>query len=209
MLQILTYPPGQNPGDLALRIAFHPYKRGMRAKMAEILGAYMGAAHISSPRGSIRFGPFELRPLTGELRKDDVRLKISGQPLEILLVLIVRAGEVVSRDELRDSLWRSDTFVDFEHSLNAAVKRLRIALDDDVGSPRYIETVPRRGYRFIGEISAEPKCESGDSPTNVVQLPLPRESGRDRILPFAILVAAVLFFVAGLLWQKVFAAFIR
>jgi DNA-binding winged helix-turn-helix (wHTH) protein len=174
----------------------------------------MSAARISSPQSSIRFGPFELLPLMGELRKDGVKLKISGQPLEILLVLLVRAGDVVARDELRDSLWRSDIFVDFEHSLNAAVKRLRIALDDDVASPQYIETVPRRGYRFIGEIhdelSTEPLTDERESPNDsLVRAPQIVAGKSDRSSRSAIMLLAVLCFVAGLLWAKVLAALLH
>lgn len=165
----------------------------------------MGAIRTSSPQGSIRFGPFELRPLTGELRKNGIKLKISGQPLEILLVLIVRAGEVVGRDELRDSLWRSDTFVDFEHSLNAAIKRLRIALDDDVASPRYIETVPRRGYRFIGEIVECQESSDSKEPANAAVVPIsapPKQEKSEWKFRGSILLIAVLFLIVGILWSR-------
>jgi DNA-binding winged helix-turn-helix (wHTH) protein len=86
---------------------------------------------------------------TRELTKGDSRIRLQEQPFQILQLLLDRPGAVITRDELRDRLWPNGTFVDFEHSLNAAVKRLRAALGDDAREPRYIETLPRRGYRWI------------------------------------------------------------
>ena len=86
---------------------------------------------------------------TRELMKGDARIRLQEQPFQILRLLLARRGGVVTRDELRDRLWPDGTFVDFEHSLNAAIKRLRAALGDDAKAPRYIETLPRRGYRWI------------------------------------------------------------
>ena len=99
-----------------------------------------------------RFGPFEVDLHTHELWKHGTRLKLVGQPFEILAVLLSRPGELVTRDEMRDRLWPSDTFVDFNHGLNAAVNKLREALSDSAENPRYIETLPRRGYRFMAAI---------------------------------------------------------
>jgi len=99
-----------------------------------------------------RFGGFELDPRAGELRKQGRKIKLQGQPLDILTMLLEHPGEVVTREELQKRLWPADTFVDFEHSLNAAVKRLREALDDSADTPQFIETLPRRGYRFIGTL---------------------------------------------------------
>ncbi len=98
---------------------------------------------------TVRFGVFEFDPRAGELRKQGMKIKLQGQPIEILRLLLDQPGEVVTREELQRKLWPSDTFVDFEHSLNAAVKRLRDALDDSADTPRYVETLARRGYRFI------------------------------------------------------------
>jgi len=84
-----------------------------------------------------------------ELTRGAVRVRLQEQPFQVLQLLLARAGEVVTREELRDRLWPQGTFVDYEHSLNAAVKRLRAVLGDDAKSPRYIETLPRRGYRWI------------------------------------------------------------
>jgi DNA-binding winged helix-turn-helix (wHTH) protein/Flp pilus assembly protein TadD len=101
----------------------------------------------------LRFGAFEFDPVAGELRKQGMKIKLLGQPLDILALLLKRPGEIVTREELQKKLWPADTFVDFEHSLNAAVKRLRDALDDSADTPRYVETLPRRGYRYIGPIA--------------------------------------------------------
>src|SRR6185369_11544751 len=100
-----------------------------------------------------RFGLYELDGRTGELRKDGKqRPSIQGQPLEILLQLLGRPGDVVTRDELRLLLWPVDTFVDYDHSLNAAMNKLREALNDSADNPRFIQTIPRRGYRFIASV---------------------------------------------------------
>ncbi|MBV8632113.1 MAG: PD40 domain-containing protein [Silvibacterium sp.] len=103
-------------------------------------------------RKVVRFGSFELDANQGELRKNGMRVRLQGQPLQILLVLIESPGEVVTRDALRQKLW-AETFVDFEHSLNTAVKKLRQALGDDPENPIFIETVPRSGYRFIAPVT--------------------------------------------------------
>ena len=97
----------------------------------------------------VRFALFEVNLRSGELRKNGVKIKLQEQPFRILVSLLRQPGEVVTRDELRRELWPSDTFVDFDHSLNAAVKRLRDALDDSAENPRFIETLPRHGYRFV------------------------------------------------------------
>jgi len=91
-----------------------------------------------------------LHEATRELMKGGARIRLQEQPFQILRLLLARRGGVVTRDELRDRLWPHGTFVDFEHSLNAAIKRLRAALGDDAKAPRYIETLPRLGYRWIG-----------------------------------------------------------
>jgi Tol biopolymer transport system component/DNA-binding winged helix-turn-helix (wHTH) protein len=106
--------------------------------------------------GLVRFAGFHVDPRSGELWHDGgTRQALGDQPLAVLLALIEHPGQLVSRDELRQRLWPGDTFVDFEHGLNAAVKRLRDALDDSAGTPRFIETMPRRGYRFIAALDAD------------------------------------------------------
>ena len=101
----------------------------------------------------LRFEDFELDTRTGELWKRGVRLRLQGQPLQVLAVLLNRAGDVVTREELRGQIWTADTFVDFDHSLHNAIARLREVLGDSSETPRFIETLPRRGYRFIGGVA--------------------------------------------------------
>src|SRR5579864_894337 len=108
-------------------------------------------AMVDSPR-HIRFESFELDLRTCELRKDGAPVKLQGQPMQILVMLLERPGEIVTREELQKTLWPNDTFVEFDHSINAAIKRLRHALGDSAESPKYIETLARRGYRFIWPI---------------------------------------------------------
>jgi len=108
--------------------------------------------HADSPPTSYRFGLFEVDSRTGELRKQGRQLKLRGRPFEILLLLLGRGGDVITREELRQQLWQADTFVDFDHGLNSAINRLREALGDSAENPRFIETLPKRGYRFIAPI---------------------------------------------------------
>jgi TolB-like protein/DNA-binding winged helix-turn-helix (wHTH) protein/Tfp pilus assembly protein PilF len=102
----------------------------------------------------LRFDNFELDVRAGQLRKHGVRLRLQGQPLQVLSALLMRPGDVVTREELRAQIWTTDTFVDFDHSLHNAIARLREALGDSAERPRYIETLPRHGYRFIGTMDA-------------------------------------------------------
>src|SRR5437868_11032963 len=99
-----------------------------------------------------RFGVFELDLAAGELRRNGAKLRLQEQPFQVLALLLERAGDVVTREELRLKLWPADTFVDFDHSLNTAVNKLRETLGDAASSPRYIETLARRGYRFIAPV---------------------------------------------------------
>lgn len=108
----------------------------------------------------MRFGAFELDVRAGELRKLGVRLPIQGLPLEVLAILLSNTGRVVTREELRTQLWPADTFVDFGHGIHNAIARLRETLGDSAGKPRFIETLPRRGYRFIGPAEAPPGAVS-------------------------------------------------
>src|SRR5208282_3468846 len=104
---------------------------------------------MSRPTNTVRFGPFQLDLRAAELHNNGTKIRLPEQPFQILVQLVEHPGEVVTREELRQRLWRSDTFVDFEHSLNMAVRRLRQALDESAENPRYIETLPRHGYRLI------------------------------------------------------------
>src|SRR5215470_12006398 len=100
----------------------------------------------------VQFGPFVVDLHTHEIRKDGARIRLIGQPFDILSVLLSKPAELVTREELRMRLWPGDTYVDFDHGLNAAVNKLRDALCDSADSPRFIETLPRRGYRFIAAV---------------------------------------------------------
>lgn len=105
-------------------------------------------------RGRVRFGAFEADLRTGELRKSGIRLRLQDQPFRVLALLLGRSGEVVSREELRAEIWPNDTFVDFDHSLNTAINKIREALGDSANNPHFVETLPRRGYRFIYPVEA-------------------------------------------------------
>src|SRR5882762_4861818 len=112
----------------------------------------MAEKSLPSPSLVCRFGVFQANVAARELRKHGVRVRLPGQPFCILSILLEKPGEIVTRDEMRQRLWAVDTFVDFEHSLNSAIKKLRAALGDTPENSRYIETVPRMGYRFIAPV---------------------------------------------------------
>src|ERR1700751_4969013 len=108
---------------------------------------------IQESRGAVRFDVFEVDLHAGELRKQGVKIKLQEQPFQILQMLLEHPGEVVTREELQKRIWPADTFVDFEQGLYNAIKRLREALGDSPETPRYVETLPRRGYRFIASVN--------------------------------------------------------
>src|SRR6266705_264426 len=108
-------------------------------------------------RRRVRFGDFALDRHSGELRKRGIRIRLQEQPFQILLVLLENPGELITREHLSERLWPDGTFVDFENGINTAVKKLRAALGDDAEAPLYIETLPRRGYRFIGAVEDPPR----------------------------------------------------
>jgi eukaryotic-like serine/threonine-protein kinase len=153
-----------------------------------------------------RFGAFDVDLRSGEVYKHGIRLKLQAQPFQVLALLLERAGDVVTREELRQKLWPADTFVDFDTGLNSAIKKLRDVLGDSAEEPRYIETLPRRGYRFIARV------ENGDSTAPaavheklaVVPLPTPRSlTKRWRVLGVA---AFVLFLAVAVASWRVFFA---
>jgi Tol biopolymer transport system component/DNA-binding winged helix-turn-helix (wHTH) protein len=119
----------------------------------------------------VRFGPYSVDLHTHEVRKDSIKMRLVGQPFEILSVLLSRPGELVTREELRARLWAGDTFVDFDHGLNAAVNKLRDVLCDSAENPRYIETLPRRGYRFIGKVERQHGSELPPEPNRPADPP--------------------------------------
>src|SRR5215831_3153278 len=135
----------------------------------------------------IAFGRFELNVQERELRKSGVRVRLPDQPFQILVLLVSRAGEIVSREELREQIWSDGTFVDFENGLYAAMNRLRRALGDSAENARYIETVPGRGYRFVGTLERIdlPSAPDGKPPAGAP----PAKPRRFRIRPWAVGVA--------------------
>src|SRR2546425_5473682 len=124
----------------------------------------------------LQFGAFEVDLRAGELRKSGARIKLQEQPFQILVMLLEKPGEVITREELQQKLWPADTFVDFDDGLNTAIKKLRDTLGDSADSPRFIETLPRRGYRFIYPVNG------ARAPADVQVLPMtwwrrPRATG--------------------------------
>src|SRR5215831_18814113 len=105
-----------------------------------------------APEARFRFGPFELDAARGELRKHGVRVRVPNQPSQILTTLVAASPRIVTREELRQQIWSDKTFVDFEHGLSVAVNKLRQALADSAEKPRYVETIPGQGYRFIAPV---------------------------------------------------------
>src|SRR5579859_3904323 len=133
--------------------------------------------------GIIRFGAFELDSKSGELRKSGLKIHLREQPFRILAMLLERPGEIITREEIQKILWPNDTVVEFEHSINAAIKALRQALGDDADNPRFVETLPRRGYRFIAPIVAAVSDRRPDQEIGGQRPPLQQESGaRYRLL---------------------------
>ncbi len=117
----------------------------------------------------LRFGSFEANVQAGELRKQGLKIKLQDQPFQILIMLLERPGEVVTRQEIHRKLWPADTFVDFDHGLNNAVNRLRDALGDSAEKPRFIETLPKKGYRFIGDVTGQAPLEEVVSPSTTIE----------------------------------------
>lgn len=111
----------------------------------------------------VHFSVFEVDLRAGELRKQGLKVKLHGQPFQVLVMLLERPGELVTREEIREKLWPQDTFIDFEHSVNSSIKRLREALGDNAATPRFIETLPRHGYRFIAQVETLPYNDSSEA----------------------------------------------
>jgi len=168
-----------------------------------------------------RFGAFEVDLHLGQLRKHGIRLKLQDQPFQVLALLLEHPGDLVTREEFRQKLWPADTFVDFDTGLNSAIKKLRDGLGDSAEEPRYIQTLPRRGYRFIAPLaahpqgtpqtqgSAEPGTEVGAVPEPVASSgftdsPVPAPSARGTRIPWALAglgILLVLFFAVMRFWN--------
>ncbi len=155
-----------------------------------------------------RFGAFEVDPRAGELRKHGIRIKLQDQPLRVLSMLLERPGEVVTREELRQKLWPADTFVDFDHGLNSAINKLRDALSDSADAPRFIETLPRRGYRFTGVVEplgqpADAGAVAGESPQEPAAQPHAAPQARPGMRwALALAALAVVAVVSYFVWHR-------
>jgi DNA-binding winged helix-turn-helix (wHTH) protein/Tfp pilus assembly protein PilF len=149
----------------------------------------------------VKFGPFQLDSQTGELRRGSVPVKLQPQPARLLVMLVSRPGELVNRDEIRAQLWSADTFVDFDQSVNFCVRQIRAALRDDADEPCYLETVPKRGYRFIAPV--QPATEHHATGHD----PIVTEAGRERRHPVRTFVGATVFI--GLLGALAFVTIAR
>ncbi len=149
-------------------------------------------ATAATPGGTIRFGAFELDVRSGELRKNGIRLPLQGRPIQILSVLLENPGQLVTRDELRQRLWPADTFVDFDHALHNCVARLREVLGDSAEVPRFIETLPRRGYRYVGPAVAGEAIPLAAAPPPVVAPQTPPRRRWFLLTTFVIAVALTL-----------------
>jgi len=181
-----------------------PVKSSLRWQFSARLAALEATSvqpAVDSPR-ILRFGNFEVNLSAGELRKNGTKLKLTGQPFQVLSILLERPGGVVTREELQKRLW-PDSFVDFDHNLNASVNKIREALGDSAESPRFVETLPRRGYRFIAPVDGSSNPTPGNpaaAETTVVSLSAgSRKPGkylsRSRILGYS--VAALFLLMAG------------
>src|SRR5215467_1365555 len=140
------------------------------SRLSPVVDSLSTEVHFSMPedrqlRRRLRFGVFELDLRAGELRKHGLRVRLQEQPFQVLAMLLEHHGEVVTREELQKKLWSADTFVDFDHGLNKAINKIREALGDSAESPRFIETVARRGYRFLAEVKVDDAAPSRSTET--------------------------------------------
>lgn len=164
---------------------------------------------LPAPRRSAvaRFGVFEIDFETRELRKQGRKLRIQEQPFGVLVLLIEQSGNIVTREDLRSRLWPADTFVDFDHSLNTAVNKLREALGDSASNARFIETVARRGYRFLAEVqwvaesASDPPLTAAILPTS--DLPRPHRGATRALFALIQIMYAVFYLEALIHWQGV------
>jgi Tol biopolymer transport system component/DNA-binding winged helix-turn-helix (wHTH) protein len=184
-------------------------RRGKLVPALTGLGSRMaGTPEFSNLTGDsiVRFGPFELDLRAAELRKHGTRIRLQDQPFQILRMLVERQGQVVARKEIQQRLWPNDTIVEFDHSINAAIRRLRDALHDSAGEPRYIETVARRGYRFIGQVdssgqtaalASSASVEPGNGSVYQTATPVPARSFPDRINRRSLVIVAAVTMLLG------------
>src|SRR5215470_1982898 len=183
--------------------------RGRRGGFFSYTASVSSPVPPPSPKSTIaRFGVFEVDVSSGELRKQGRRIRLQDQPFAVLTVLIERAGNVVTREELRSRLWAADTFVDFDHSLNTAVNKLREVLGDSATNPRFVETLARRGYRFVAEVHWELDQTREAAPPALLRhpeldIPMPHR-GLTRSLFALIQVMYLIFYLLALIhWRGV------
>jgi DNA-binding winged helix-turn-helix (wHTH) protein len=138
--------------------------QGVALITAEVRADVRLSAMAATGNARYKFGLFEANLDSGELFRNGQKLRLQEQPFQVLVVLLERSGELVTREELRQRIWATDTFVDFDHSLNTAVNKLRDTLGDGAANPRFIETLPRRGYRFIAPVQSVPTETVNESP---------------------------------------------
>jgi cholera toxin transcriptional activator len=159
----------------------------------------------------VRFGAFEVDLLAGELRKSGRKLRLQEQPFQLLASLLERPGEVVTREDLRRKLWPGDTFVDFDHSLNTAINKVREALGDSASNPRFVETLARRGYRFLApvelaEATHQPQTTNGPASRAVhpeLRVPLPRRALTRGLFTLIQIMYLIFYVVALLHWEGI------
>jgi DNA-binding winged helix-turn-helix (wHTH) protein len=164
-----------------------------------------------APSPTIRFGPYELDPNAGQLLKNRRVVRLKPQPFKLLQLLVSRSGEIVGREDIRTLLWGTETFVDFEQGVNTAIKQIRDALNEDADHPLYVETVPKRGYRFIAPIEPPGSPAPGGPRTdlnlhkalwlNIAELRLAEQrrlARRRRILIGSVVLAGLLLAAAGI-----------
>ena len=169
-----------------------------------------GFTTLSNTKQVAEFGGFQLDLSSGELRRQGVLVKLQPQPAKVLVLLVTRDGEIVTRSEIAEQVWGSQTFVDFEHGLNFAIRQIRTALDDDADAPRFLETLPKRGYRFkapLDEATGQPPATAFEDPSkarDVGQQIKKTEPTRRRIpLAFVSIVTALLLAVIFLAWRSI------
>jgi DNA-binding winged helix-turn-helix (wHTH) protein len=162
-------------------------------------GCSVDTSHLSAE--VFRFGAFEASVHTGELCRDGVKIHLQGQPFMVLALLLERAGDLVTREEMRDRVWPENTFVEFDYALNTAIKKIRAVLGDDADVPRYIETIPRRGYRFIASVTAAPdsSCSTEEQVTEFGAAAAGMGWRRERPLLIGMMVMA---FLLGYLFRR-------
>jgi DNA-binding winged helix-turn-helix (wHTH) protein len=141
---------------MARELALHIFWRGLTlrpARSASLPGQAQTRYGTMRRSSVVRFGTYEVSLQSGEVRKSGLRIRVQQQPMKLLEILLERPGEVVTREELRARVWADESFGDFDQAVNIAIAKLRSALGDSAENPRYIETLPKRGYRFIGYVS--------------------------------------------------------